>query len=189
MANQRASFDQTVNEKRQKYRDRLDVIRNPELNHMSRTKTKKDFVFNRNKDGQVGPRKKKKAYDGAYVAEPRRQKPSGFALLGQMMSHIHNFVIDMDLTSLYPSIMLICNLSPKTMVAKVFFKDKIDIPMYDFIRFIDRDEKHDYRCNANDFFMETYVGRHWWAIGEIYLKLPTTERILDYIEDHINEFV
>lgn len=187
MAEQREGYDKSIAEKRQKYRDRLDVIRNPELNHMSRTKSKKDYIF-RNKDGQAAPRRKKKAYDGAYVAEPRRQKSSGFSLLGQLMRHIHNFVIDMDLTSLYPSIMLICNLSPKTLVAKIFFKDKIEVPMYDFIKFIDRDEQHDYRCNANDFFMETYVGKHWWALGEIYLKLPTTESVLNYIEDHMNEF-
>lgn len=187
MANQRASFDQTVNEKRQKYRDRLDVIRNPELNHMSRTKTKKDFVFNRNKDGQVGPRRKKKAYDGAYVAEPRRQKPSGFALLGQMMSHIHNFVIDMDLSSLYPSIMIILNLCPTTFVSKFILAEEVEIPMYQ-INFLDRAEKMDYKIKSSDFMMEAFVGKHWWALFEIFFKLKDSNSIMNYINDHMAEF-
>lgn len=195
MSKNQRDFDQAAQERRQKYQNRLDVIRNPEINHMSRTRIKHDrFVKPKNEAGVAAaaapgaPRRRQKAYDGAYVAEPRRQVPSGFKLLGRAMEHIHNFVIDMDLTSLYPSIMLICNLSPRTFVAKIFFRDKIEIPKYEYIKFIDNAEKHDYRCNSNDFFMETYVGKHWWAIGEIFLSLPTTDKILDHIEDRIGDF-
>ena len=194
MAKKEVDFNKAAEERRKKYRNRLDVIRNPEINHMSRTKTKHDHYVEKARAAKEGSgavkggRRRAKAYDGAFVADPRRQVSSGFKLVGQLMQHIHNFVIDMDLTSLYPSIMLITNLSPKTFVGKIFFKDKIEIPQYEFIKFMDKADKNEYRCNSNDFFFEAYTGKHWWAIGEIYLNLPTTEQVLDYIDDHINQF-
>jgi len=177
--------------KQKDYKSRLDVIRNPGMNHMSRTRTKIDrFINKESKDPATtkSGRRKKKAYDGAYVAEPRRQVQSGFNLAGQLMQHIHNFVIDMDLTSLYPSIMLLLNLSPKTFVAKMFFQEKIEIPMYSFIKFLDKDDKADYKINSNDFFLECFVGKHWWAIMEIFMRMKTTDQILNHIEDHIDDF-
>lgn len=183
------AYIQDQDGKQKDYRSRLDVIRNPGMNRMSRTRVKVERYKSKDGDTAVTKtgRRKKKAYDGAYVAEPRRQKQSGFNLAGQLMQHIHSFVIDMDLTSLYPSIMILLNLSPKTFVGKFFFKDHFDIPMYQ-INFIDKDEKADYKMNANDFFMESYVGKHWWAMMEIFMKMPTTDSILNHINDHIHDF-
>lgn len=170
------------------YRSRLDVIRNPGMNHMSRTRTKIDRFKTNGKDTvKKGPRRKKKAYDGAYVAEPRRQKSSGFSLAGQLMTHIHNFVIDMDLTSLYPSIMLLCNLSPVSFIGKVILQKQIEIPMYQ-IKFIDGDEKSEYKNNANDFLFESYIGKHWWAIFEIFCGMKTSDAIMDHIAENFRDF-
>lgn len=179
-----------LGEDRQKkdYKSRLEVIRNPGMNHMSRTRTKIDRYKTDGKDPvKKGPRRKKKAYAGAYVAEPRRQKTSGFVLAGQLMKHIHNFVIDMDLTSLYPSIMILCNLSPLTFAGKVMLQDQPDIPMYQ-IKFIDNDEKSEYKNNANDFLFEAYVGKHWWAIFEIFCKMKSTNEIMNHITEHYRDF-
>jgi hypothetical protein len=185
------AYIQDNNGKQKDYRSRLDVIRNPGMNHMSRTRTKIDRFKTASKTDGVTKtgtgRRRVKAYDGAYVAEPRRQKQSGFNIAGALMQHIHNFVIDMDLTSLYPSIMLIQNLSPKTFVGKLFFKEHIDIPKYQ-IQFIDKNEQREYKMNANDFFMECYTGKHWWAMMEIFMKLPTTDQIFAHIEEHIDDF-
>jgi hypothetical protein len=158
------------------------------MNHMSRTRSKIERRPTASADGGTTTvRRKKKAYAGAYVAEPRRQVNSGFVLAGRLMQHIHNFVIDMDLTSLYPSIMLLLNLSPKTFAGKLMFRDSIDIPMYN-IQFLDRAEKAEYKCNANDFFMETYVGKHWWALFEIFFKMKTSDEIMNYIAEHMDQF-
>lgn len=176
------------NKEKKDYRSRLEVIRNPGMNHMSRTRTKIDRFKSNGKDPvKKGPRRKKKAYDGAYVAEPRRQKSSGFSLAGQLMKHIHNFVIDMDLTSLYPSIMLLCNLSPLTFTGKVMLQKQIEIPMYQ-INFIDGDEKSDYKNNPNDFLFESYIGHHWWAIFEIFCGMKTTDAIMDHIANNYRDF-
>lgn len=176
---------------KQDYKSRLEVIRNPGVNHMSRTRTKIDR-FTKKSDGKGGTggggRRKKKAYAGAYVAEPRRQKPSGFSLAGRLMPHIHDFVIDMDLSSLYPSIMLLCNLAPTTFVVKFMLQDDFQIPMYQ-IQFLDRDEKADYKQSQNDFYMEAYSGKHWWAIFEIFFAMKTGTQIMDYIEDRMKDFV
>lgn len=168
------------------YKSRLEMIRRPEYNHMSRTKTRADRFKKR--DGTSAGRKKKKLYAGAYVAEVRRQIPSGFRVAGNLLQHLHAFIIDMDLTSLYPSIMLLLNLFPKTFVAKFIFAGKIEIPKYDYIKFIDKEEEKEYKCNANDFLFECLTGKHWWAIMEIFCKMPSTGRILSYIEDHMAEF-
>ena len=175
---------------KQDYKSRLQVIRNPNINHMSRTRTKIDRFVNKEKtDGGLSPtgKRRKKAYAGAYVAEPRRQVPSGFELAGRLMPHIHDSVIDMDLSSLYPSIMIIENLAPTTFVGKIILQDDYEIPMYQ-IKFLDRAEKADYKQSQNDYFVESMIGKHWWALFEIFFKMQTTESILDYINDHPKEF-
>lgn len=187
------AFIATLNgEKSKDYRSRLDAIRNPGMNHMSRTRSKIErFSKKENNDGTSRTaRKKKKNYAGAYVAEPRRQKSSGFEINGgHVLIHLHDFVIDMDLTSLYPSIMILCNLSPKTFVGKFMLHDKFEIPMYPFIQFLDRDEKAEYKKNnANDFFMECYVGKHWWALMEYFFNIPEVNTILNNIEEHFEDF-
>lgn len=186
------SFKNTqAKQAKQDYKSRLEVIRNPGMNHMSRTRTKIDrFVQKENNDPNVtkSGRRKKKGYAGAYVAEPRRQKPSGFVLAGRLMEHIHDIVIDMDLSSLYPSIMLLLNLAPTTFVGKFMLQDDYDIPMYQ-IKFLDREEKADYKQSPNDFFMEALVGKHYWALMEIFFKMKGTNEMLSYIENHMNEFV
>lgn len=169
------------------YKTRIEQIRKPQMNHMSRTRAKVDR-FNKNSGTTPTGKRKKKAYDGAYVAEVRRQIHSGFMVAGSFLQHLHAFVIDMDLTSLYPTIMMILNLSPKTFVAKVFFAKKIEIPKYEYIQFIDKEERLDYKCNANDFAMECLQGRHWWALGELFCNLPTTTEVLNHVQDHIKDF-
>ena len=122
------------------YRNKIDMIRRPEVNRMSRTKTRTEW---RKRGGNTTPtgKRRKNAFDGAYVAEVRRQVQSGFQVAGTFLRHLHRFVIDMDLTSLYPTIMLILNLSPKTMVAKMFFAKTYKVPMYPYIKFIVREGK------------------------------------------------
>lgn len=169
------------------YKTRVEMIRKPQMNHMSRTRAKVER-FNKNSGTTPTGKRKKKAYDGAYVAEVRRQIHSGFMVAGSFLQHLHAFVIDMDLTSLYPTIMMILNLSPKTFVAKIFFAKKMEIPKYEYIQFIDKEERLDYKCNANDFAMEALQGRHWWALGELFCNLPSTTEILDHIQDNIGNF-
>lgn len=187
-------FTRETAERQQQYRTRLENIRNPGSNFMSRTRTRVER-FSQSKEttasgnGKAPIRRKKKNYAGAYVADPRRQKDSGFSIGGMLMAHIHNFVIDMDLTSLYPSIMVLTNMSPKTFVGKLILQGKFEIPMYPFIKFLDSTEKSEYKKNnSNDFFMECFVGKHYWALFELFFNMPETEKILNYIEDNIHEF-
>ena len=168
------------------YRNKIDMIRRPEVNRMSRTKTRTEW---RKRGGNTTPtgKRRKNAFDGAYVAEVRRQVQSGFQVAGTFLKHLHKFVIDMDLTSLYPTIMLILNLSPKTMVAKMFFAKTYKVPMYPYIKFIDREEEKDYKANSNDFVMECYQGKHWWSIFENFCGIPPTEEILGLVESRIKD--
>ena len=172
------------------FRSRIDMIRRPEVNHMSRTRSRTDkFRQKKSDDGKGGSlRRKKRLYDGAFVAEVRRQVDSGARVAGALLKHLHNFVIDFDLTSLYPSIMLLVNLSPKTFVAKLLFAEKLQIPMYEYIQFLDKEEKHDYKCNPNDFAIECVIGLHWWALMEIFCNMKTTEQIFDHIDSHLKDF-
>lgn len=179
---------------RQDYRSRLDIIRNPDVNHMSRTrvKTERRTASKEKIPGSADVtskiRRKAKAYDGAYVAEPRRQVSSGFELAKRLMNHIHNFAIDMDLTSLYPTIMLLLNLSPKTFVGKIMLQKPVTPPLYPYIKFIDKKEKSEYKCKGDDYFFECYVGKHWWAMMEIFFNMKSTEEIFQYIDEHEKDF-
>lgn len=177
------------------FRTRLAMIRQSNLNHMSRTRSRIEkvardtYIKGEASAAKTAERKrKKKQFAGAYVADPRRQVPSGFSLAGILLPHVHDHVIDMDLTSLYPSIMVLMNMSPDTFVGKVVFPNPPEIPMYDYIHFIDRGDRMDYKCVPTDFFAECYVGKHWWAIFELFFNMRGIDEILTFIGNNIEQF-
>ena len=63
--------------------------------------------------------KKKKNFEGALVQNPNRQLSSGFKINGVENAKIHEHLIDEDVTSLYPSLMIIMNLSNDTMIGRI----------------------------------------------------------------------
>ena len=74
------------------------------------------------------PKKKKKVdFEGAMVMNPNRMKSSGVIINGIENDKVHEYVIDEDATSLYPTTMIILNLSNETMIGRIeFVDDKYD---------------------------------------------------------------
>lgn len=173
------------------YQTRRNEIRNPELNRMARTRVRFDKYIKKNGVNDEIPKgtKRKKAFAGAFVANPKKQVPSGFVLAGILMKHIHDFVIDMDLTSLYPSIMILMNLSNETFFGKLTLKnpENFKIPIYPSFIFHDK-ERDEYKQDPSNFFMENLADGHYTIIGNMFMGLPMVKGILDYIESHIDEF-
>lgn len=171
---------------------RLNEIRNPELNRMARTRIRFDrFIKKDDGTGVQEPRgvRRKKAFSGAFVANPKKQVASGFEIVGILMKHIHDWVIDMDLTSLYPSIMLIMNLSNETFFGKLCLKnpERYKIPIYPSFMFHDK-ERDEYKQDPSNFFMENVADGHYTLMGKMFMNLPAAHEILNYIADHIDEF-
>ena len=73
--------------------------------------------------------KKKKKFSGAMVQDPNRMLPTGFKVNGRLNSRIHNNVGDMDITSEYPTAIILSNMSSETLIARVEFVDDL----YDWI--------------------------------------------------------
>lgn len=124
--------------------------------------------------------KKKKKYSGAMVLNPARMTHTGLFINGDPSRLIHRYVIDMDVTSEYPSSIQALNLSNETMVAKIFIDESSlkNIPIYNNFE-MTGDELAGYKQDVNNFFSELYVQRQYLTIGEIFFGLPSIDSILD----------
>lgn len=178
--------------KKSSYQERINAIRNPEINHMSRTRVKIDQFVNKDKSNPgVSKNRRKKGFAGAFVANPRKQVPSGYTIGGMLMKHIHDFVIDMDLTSLYPSIMILMNLSNDSFFGKVMLQNpkKFNIPIYASFIFDDKaKEREEYSQDPSNFMMEVLSGGHFTILFEMFCEMPSVIEILDHIEKNMKDF-
>lgn len=113
-----------VGNNRNKYRPK-------DINNFNATQ-EDDELSDEDEDIEIGPEdddeeeeenssknKKKKNFEGALVQNPNRQLSSGFKINGVENAKIHEHLIDEDVTSLYPSLMIIMNLSNDTMIGRI----------------------------------------------------------------------
>lgn len=128
--------------------------------------------------------KKKKKYQGAIVMSPEHMSSSGFKLLGTINKFIHDLVIDMDITSEYPSAIKITNASNDTLVGRVFFKDpaSIKIPIYAEFN-MTPDEKKSYKMDPGAFFIDTLAQDNPQVLGSIFLDLPRISEIVKILRN------
>lgn len=77
---------------------------------------------------------------------------------------------DLDLSSLYPSIIIALNLAPETFIKKLY------ITVYNEIE----------KCfeNVEDKFIDEYIAKDYVAIGHKYLGLPSIEQWVDIVNEH-----
>lgn len=73
--------------------------------------------------------KKKKQFSGAMVQNPNRMKNTGFKVLNVLNDKIHENAMDMDITSEYPTVMILSNMSSETLIGRV----ELVHDMYDWI--------------------------------------------------------
>lgn len=79
---------------------------------------KEGIVLSNNKNRMKREQKKEK-FKGAYVAPPELMANIGVMLNGVLSNKIFENVIDEDLSAMYPSIILSCNIDSTTMIGKI----------------------------------------------------------------------
>lgn len=136
---------------------------------------------------------KRDKFAGAFVMNPEHCTTTGFMLLGALNKYIHNHVIDEDITSEYPTGMLIMNCCNETMVGKVYLEEPelINIQFYDNMRIIDGDDEVIYKKTADpsNLMVEGLSENNPAVFGEIFFGLPSFTQIADHIEDNIEDFI
>lgn len=136
---------------------------------------------------------KKDKFAGAFVMNPAHCSSTGFKLLAQLNKYIHDHAIDMDITSEYPTGMLIMNSSNETMVGKVFLvnPENFDIPLYDNMYIIDSDDEAGYKktVDVSNLMMEGLSENNPTEFGRVYFKLPTFTQLVEEIEDNLDDFI
>lgn len=139
-----------------------------------------------------GKKKKKKKYQGAFVMNPLHMKTSGFKIMGAASQLIHDFVIDMDIKSEYPTAYIIQNASNETFVGKVFLdpeeEKNIVLPIFKEFNFIGKEQKA-YKVDISNHMMETYSTGDKLNFGHIYLNLPSPSEVLEDIGKNIEMFI
>ena len=83
-----------------------------------------------------------------------------------------------------------CN---ETMVGKVILvdPDSIELPFYENMRIIDKDDEDGYRKTADksNLMVEALSENNVTAFGERYFGLPGFTMIAEHIEDNIDDFI
>lgn len=115
----------------------------------------------------------KKKFKGAIVLDPRRMSSTGSMIHGAQAQYLHKYVIDMDITSEYPTAIILMNMSNDTMIGKLILDNDnvISIPEYDAYEFFE-DEKNSHSINKAALFAETVAQRDFILIGELAMGLP-----------------
>ena len=137
-----------------------------------------DLEDDEDEDG--GGKKKREKYDGAFVANTLHMKATGYEIMGQPAQFVHRNVGDEDITSEYPTAIIICNISNDTLVGKVYLEepDKFNIPIYKSFHFRGSDET-DYKLDISNFMLETYSERDTFTFANIFLGLPSIDEVLN----------
>lgn len=116
----------------------------------------------------------KKKFAGALVQNPKRMQPTGYKINNVPAKYIHTWCMDEDLESLYPTIMIVFNMSNKTLIGKLILSDDniISLPWYKPYEFLDADESTDYMCNKVAVMCETVAQGDYIMAGNMSLGLP-----------------
>lgn len=127
-------------------------------------------------------------YQGAYVMNPEHMSPTGFKLFGKENKYIHEHGIDMDITSEYPTGIIIMNSSNDTLVGKVYIDDvdSIKVPIYNNFHFIGKEEK-EYKLDISNFMLEVLSQNDILNFGRIFLDLPSFSTVLEDSKDRLSE--
>jgi len=121
----------------------------------------KGYVMSNNHNTNYGGLNEtvKENFRGAFVANPLLNKPLGILINGVKSKFIFENVIDFDLTSLYPSIILAFNVDATTQIGRVE-SDEFDSPK----------------------LIDDIVTRNYINIGKEYFNLPNVTDMLEILE-------
>lgn len=154
--------------------------------------TEFDFMYGEEDDDEEesdGKDKKKDKYPGAYVMSPAHISPSGTMIMGKENKYAHKHVIDEDIGSEYPSVVIITNCTNDTFVGKVFLLDPstVKMPFHKNFYIVDaKDEETYQKIESSPWIMELWAERDVLCFGETVLNLPSANDILTDVESIID---
>lgn len=125
---------------------------------------------------------KREKYAGAFVMNPLYLSPTGFMIRGKPAKYVHQHVADEDVTSEYPSAIIIANISSETLVGKVFFEgEPPEIPIPAAFEFRG-DEAIKYKNDPANFMLEIYSERDYQSFAHQFLGLPSFSEVCDMVD-------
>lgn len=144
-----------------------------------------DFEEDEEDDEEEGKSKKKK-YAGAFVMNPLHMEPTGVKVMGNDCPRIHDNVADEDVSSEYPTNVIITNASNETLVGKVFLEDpdSINQAIPTAYEFKGKDEA-EYKFNISNFLTEVYMQGDHFNLCETFLDMPSPDEVLAKIDEII----
>jgi len=101
---------------------------------------------------------------GAFVADPDNIDNIGIKIVYDKSNRIFKYVVDFDLSALYPSIIITFNISPDTMFGKIKITNKFT------------------KEDITDSFMDDYMCNDGIKFGQKYFSLPSIEDMYNYIK-------
>lgn len=114
-------------------------------------------------------------FDGAVVGDPELNGHVGIKLFGKRSKYVHKYVVDMDFSSMYPWSIISFNISPHTMLGKLFIdkshykgeiKDgDVEDPLLKF--------------EPGKEFVENMLADDLIKMGGNWFNLPSVESMLD----------
>jgi hypothetical protein len=126
------------------------------------------YIMSNNHNASYGAEKPpSEKFRGAFVADPELNIPIGMSINGTQSQYLFENVIDMDLSSLYPSIILALNIDVSTQYGKLY--------MYGEEENWDTGE-----TNEEDIayqYFDSLTSRDWIAIGDKWFDLPTPDEV------------
>jgi hypothetical protein len=121
------------------------------------------YVMSNNHNATYGgDRPESEKFRGAFVSDPNLNLRMGVELNGRRSKFLHENVIDMDLSSLYPSIILAFNVDKSTQIGKILL----------------------YNEKGEDIsweFMDNLVSRDWIGVGSRWMGLPDAHEMIKLI--------
>ena len=86
----------------------------------------------------------------------------------------------------YPSAINTCDISNETLVAKVYLENPDDVDIKISEGFVFRgDDREKYKMDKGNYLLETYTEGDIFNFSNIFLGLPTPDKILNEIQDLI----
>lgn len=125
------------------------------------------YVMSNNHNTNYGDnREPSEKFRGAFVANPKNNFKMGVKINGKFSKFIFDNVIDMDLSALYPSIILAFNIDSSTQFGKLVIKSINESDMFE-------DNTHEY--------MDYLASRNAVELGNKWFNLPSVEEMVDFI--------
>lgn len=116
-------------------------------------------------------------YEGAIVGDPKNVEASGILINSVRSKFVHDDVIDLDATAMYPSIQRAHNICPNSLIGKIIIEG------FDHLNPNPSDKKFD----AGRLFLEDYMTGDRTIFCNKFFNLPTTEELIEKFEKELRE--